>query len=234
MDYIAGTSMGGLVGGFYATGKPADDLKSIVQSADWSLLLAGGTPYQDLSFRRKEDARAVPNTIQIGLKNGPTLPPGLNTGHQVNLFIDRETLPYSELSSFDGLPIPFRCVSTELVSGKPYIFQDGSLSDAHGTGVVIGETCRIGNRVRIYQGVTLGAKSFPLDSHGRPIKGIERHPIVEDDVVIYAGATILGRITIGKGSSIGGNVWLTRSVPASSRITQAEVRQEQFDQGGGI
>ena len=130
VDYIAGTSMGGLVGGFYATGKPADDLKSIVQSADWSLLLAGGTPYQDLSFRRKEDARAVPNTIQIGLKNGPTLPPGLNTGHQVNLFIDRETLPYSELSSFDGLPIPFRCVSTELVSGKPYIFQDGSLSDA--------------------------------------------------------------------------------------------------------
>jgi len=130
VDYIAGTSMGGLVGGLYATGKSADDLKSIVQNADWPLLLAGGTPYQDLSFRRKEDARAVPNTIQIGLKNGPTLPPGLNTGHQVNLMIDRETLPYSEVPSFNDLPIPFRCVSTELVSGKPYIFQDGSLSDA--------------------------------------------------------------------------------------------------------
>ncbi len=130
VDYIAGTSMGGLVGGLYATGKSADDLKSIVQNADWPLLLAGGTPYQDLSFRRKEDARAVPNTIQIGLKNGPTLPPGLNTGHQVNLLIDRETLPYSEVPSFNDLPIPFRCVSTELVSGKPYIFQDGSLSDA--------------------------------------------------------------------------------------------------------
>jgi len=130
VDYIAGTSMGGLVGGLYATGKSADDLKSIAQEAAWPLLLGGGTPYQDLTFRRKEDARAVPNTIQIGLKNGPTLPAGLNTGHQINLLIDRETLPYSEVSSFKDLPIPFRCVSTELVSGKPYIFQDGSLSDA--------------------------------------------------------------------------------------------------------
>jgi serine O-acetyltransferase len=94
----------------------------------------------------------------------------------------------------------------------------------HGTGVVIGETSIIGARVRIYQGVTLGAKSFPLDEKGNPIKGVDRHPIVEDDVVIYAGATILGRIAIGKGSSIGGNVWLTRAVPPGSRITQADVR----------
>ncbi|HKM79778.1 MAG TPA: patatin-like phospholipase family protein [Candidatus Acidoferrum sp.] len=130
VDYIAGTSMGGLVGGLYATGKSADELKKDVQAANWPLLLGGGTPYQDLTFRRKEDARAVPNTIQIGLKNGPTLPAGLNTGHQLNLLIDRYTLAYSELSSFNDLPIPFRCVSTELVSGKPYIFQDGSLSDA--------------------------------------------------------------------------------------------------------
>ena len=130
VDYIAGTSMGGLVGGLYATGKSADDLKQIVQTADWGLLLRGGTPYQDLSFRRKEDARDVPNTIQIGLKNGLTLPPGLNTGEQINLLIDRETLPYSTIPSFNVLPIPFRCVSTELVTGKPYIFLDGSLSDA--------------------------------------------------------------------------------------------------------
>ncbi len=92
----------------------------------------------------------------------------------------------------------------------------------HGTGVVIGETSRIGRNVRIYQGVTLGAKSFPLDEQGNPIKGIDRHPVVEDDVVIYAGATILGRITIGQGSSVGGNVWLTRSVPPGSRVTQAD------------
>jgi len=90
----------------------------------------------------------------------------------------------------------------------------------HGTGVVIGETCIIGSRVRLYQGVTLGAKSFPLDSQGRPIKGIDRHPIVEDEVIIYSGATILGRVTIGRGAVIGGNVWITEDVPPGSRITQ--------------
>ena len=95
----------------------------------------------------------------------------------------------------------------------------------HGTGVVIGETAIIGNRVRIYQGVTLGAKSFPLDENGCPIKGIDRHPIIEDDVVIYAGATILGRITAGARSVIGGNVWLTHSVPPDSSITQGREQE---------
>ncbi len=104
----------------------------------------------------------------------------------------------------------------------------------HGTGVVIGETCRIGKRVRIYQGVTLGAKSFPLDEHGHPIKGIERHPIIEDDVTIYSGATILGRVTIGAGSVIGGNVWLTRNVQPGSRISQSSFTSERFENGGGI
>lgn len=94
----------------------------------------------------------------------------------------------------------------------------------HGTGVVIGETAVIGERVRIYQAVTLGAKTFPTDDKGNLQKGLPRHPIVEDEVVIYAGATVLGRITIGKGSTIGGNVWLTRSVPAGSSITQASSR----------
>ena len=91
----------------------------------------------------------------------------------------------------------------------------------HGTGVVIGETCVIGRNVRIYQGVTLGAKSFPLDAEGHPVKGIPRHPVVEDDVIVYSNATVLGRITLGKGSAIGGNVWLTRSVPPGSVITQS-------------
>ncbi|UCH64274.1 MAG: serine acetyltransferase [Fidelibacterota bacterium] len=104
----------------------------------------------------------------------------------------------------------------------------------HGTGVVIGETCIIGKGVRIYQGVTLGARSFPLDEQGKPIKGIERHPIVEDDVIIYSGATILGRAVIGRESVIGGNVWLTRSVPPFSHITQAATRQEGFENGAGI
>jgi serine O-acetyltransferase len=92
----------------------------------------------------------------------------------------------------------------------------------HGTGVVIGETSVIGERVRLYQGVTLGAKSFPLDEKGIPIKGVDRHPIIGDDVVIYAGATILGRIKVGARSVIGGNVWLTQSVPPDSSITQGK------------
>jgi serine O-acetyltransferase len=104
----------------------------------------------------------------------------------------------------------------------------------HGTGVVIGETAVIGRRVRLYQAVTLGAKRFPKDADGALVKGNARHPIVEDDVVIYAGATILGRVTIGKGSTIGGNVWLTHSVAPGSNITQAYVRNEMFDGGGGI
>jgi serine O-acetyltransferase len=94
----------------------------------------------------------------------------------------------------------------------------------HGTGVVIGETAIIGDNVRIYQAVTLGARHFPTDDEGNLIKGDARHPVVEDDVVIYAGATILGRITIGQGSTIGGNVWLTKDVPANSVVTQATAR----------
>lgn len=104
----------------------------------------------------------------------------------------------------------------------------------HGTGVVIGETTVIGNRVRLYQGVTLGAKSFPLDDDGNPIKGIDRHPIIEDDVTIYSGATILGRVTIGQGSIIGGNVWLTRDLPPESRISQSRPKTQRFENGGGI
>jgi len=92
----------------------------------------------------------------------------------------------------------------------------------HGTGVVIGETAIIGRNVRLYQAVTLGAKRFPASLDGSLVKGDARHPIVEDDVVIYAGATVLGRVTIGRGSTIGGNVWLTRSVPAGSNVSQAQ------------
>ncbi len=97
----------------------------------------------------------------------------------------------------------------------------------HGTGVVIGETAVIGEGVRIYQAVTLGAKSFPVDGDGSLSKGLARHPVVENGVVIYAGATILGRITIGRGSTIGGNVWLTHSIPPGSHVTQASSLQEQ-------
>lgn len=111
---------------------------------------------------------------------------------------------------------------------------DEGLFIDHGTGVVIGETCRFGKRVKLYQGVTLGAKSFPKDKLGNPVKGIPRHPIVEDDVTIYSNATILGRIRIGKGSIIGGNVWLTHGVPPNSHVTQARLREDAWSDGGGI
>ncbi|HEY2256010.1 MAG TPA: serine O-acetyltransferase EpsC, partial [Variovorax sp.] len=126
------------------------------------------------------------------------------------------------------LPLLARIVA-ELAHGQTGIdIHPGAQIDAgffidHGTGVVIGETAVIGKRVRIYQTVTLGAKRFPTDTEGRLQKGLPRHPIVEDDVVIYAGATILGRVTLGKGATIGGNVWITDDVPAGANVTQASL-----------
>ena len=126
-----------------------------------------------------------------------------------------------------GLPLLAR-VASELAHSQtgidihPGAQIGGSFFIDHGTGVVIGETTIIGERVRIYQAVTLGAKRFPTDENGSLQKGLPRHPIVEDDVVIYAGATILGRVTLGKGCVIGGNVWLTQDVHAGSYVTQAD------------
>jgi serine O-acetyltransferase len=138
-----------------------------------------------------------------------------------------------------GVPLIARMISeiAHSVTGveiHPGAQIGGSFFIDHGTGVVIGETAIIGHNVRLYQAVTLGAKRFPVDENGALVKGNLRHPIVEDDVVIYAGATILGRITIGRGSTIGGNVWLTRSVPPGSNITQAQTRHELFENGAGI
>ena len=95
----------------------------------------------------------------------------------------------------------------------------------HGTGVVIGQTAILGKNVKLYQGVTLGAKSFPLDEEGKPIKGIPRHPILEDNVIIYSNATILGRITIGEGASIGGNIWVTKNVPKGAKVIQNRTKE---------
>lgn len=125
-----------------------------------------------------------------------------------------------------GVPLLARIVA-EIAHGQTGIdIHPGAVIGAgffidHGTGVVIGETAVIGARVRLYQAVTLGAKSFPTDAAGQPRKGLPRHPIVQDDVVIYAGATVLGRVTLGHGASIGGNVWLTHDVAPGAHITQA-------------
>ena len=135
-----------------------------------------------------------------------------------------------------GLPLLARIVA-ELAHGATGIdIHPGARIGAgffidHGTGVVIGETAVIGERVRLYQAVTLGAKRFPTDVDGTLQKGLARHPVVEDDVVIYAGATILGRITIGKGAVIGGNVWLTPDVAPGGHVAQAESREGAFANG---
>lgn len=107
----------------------------------------------------------------------------------------------------------------------------------HGTGVVIGATCVIGNNVKLYQGVTLGARSFPLDGDGNPIKGIPRHPILEDDVVVYANATLLGRITIGRGCVVGANAWVTSDMRPNTRKYKKEKTDNidlEFNNGTGI
>jgi NTE family protein len=130
VDYVAGTSMGGLVGGFYATGMNPEEMETLIKGMHWRKILSDRTPYEDLSFRRKEDQRAYPNSLIFGLRHGLSIPAGLTAGHQIGLIIDRVTLPYGELPSFDVLPVPFRCVATDLVSGKPYVFKDGSLAVA--------------------------------------------------------------------------------------------------------
>ena len=130
VDYIAGTSMGGLVAGLYATGKTPQQLANLVNAQNWDIIIGGKTPYEDLSYRRREDQRTFQNPIVVGLKHGLTLPAGLNAGQQISMLIDHETLPYSQSESFDDLPTPFRCVATELVSGKEEVFSRGSLQQA--------------------------------------------------------------------------------------------------------
>src|SRR5260370_21069589 len=122
--------MGGMGGGLYATGKSPAELKAIVEKQDWDPIIGGQTSYRDLSFRHKEDQRALPNRVEFGLRKGFSLPSGLNSGQGVSLLIDRETLAYTHNASFDDFPIPFRCVATNLVSGKTVVFARGSIAHA--------------------------------------------------------------------------------------------------------
>jgi NTE family protein len=128
VSYVAGTSMGGLVGGFYATGRSPAEIRELINGIDWDQVLSGVTPFRDLSFRRKEDARDFPGQLEFGLRGGLKFPSGFNTGQAVNLVLDEVALPYSEIPSFNDLPIPFACVASDLVSGKPRVFRDGPLA----------------------------------------------------------------------------------------------------------
>src|SRR5215831_18370084 len=130
VSYIAGTSMGGLVGGLYATGHRPTEMRTLIDGIDWDVVMSGEVPFQDLSFRRKEDATAFPNGLQFGLKNGVRFPEGFNSGHQVGLILDSIAFPYSTVSDFNDLPIPFACVATNLIDNKPHVFRSGSLTEA--------------------------------------------------------------------------------------------------------
>src|SRR5260370_29528316 len=126
VSFGAGTSMGGLVGGIYATGRSPAEVRELINGINWDQVLSGVTPFPDLSFRRKQDAREVPGQLEFGLRGGLRFPSGFNTGQGVNLVLDRVALPYSEIPSFNALPIPFACVSTDLFSVKPHVFRDRS------------------------------------------------------------------------------------------------------------
>jgi NTE family protein len=130
VDYIAGTSMGSLVGGLYATGHTPAEIEAFVENIDWNQALSPTAPFRQMSYRRKEDSREYPSTVEFGLKRGIQLPPGLSAGHGVGLIISRFTAPYGELSSFDTLPTPFRCVATDLRKGEEVVFDQGPLFDA--------------------------------------------------------------------------------------------------------
>ena len=128
VDLVAGTSMGGLVGGIYATGRSPEQIQQMIQKVDWDQALSGELPFRDLSYRRKQDAVEFPTRLEFGLRHGVQLPEGFNAGQQVNFILDHVALPYSQVKNFNDLPTPFACVATELNTGKQHVFHDGSLS----------------------------------------------------------------------------------------------------------
>jgi NTE family protein len=130
VDIVAGTSMGGLVGGAYATGETPEQIRTLVEGIDWNQILSDGTPYRDLSFRRKEDRTQYPVSLLLGVGKKIRSQEGYKAGQQVQLLLDKIALPYSQVENFDDLPTPFACVATDLVSGKEHVFRSGSLAQA--------------------------------------------------------------------------------------------------------
>ena len=130
VDYVAGTSMGGLVGGAFATGRNGAELQQLVDGIKWDEVMSGRTPFDVLSFRRKQDARDYPNSLEFGVRNGLQFPEGFNSGQQVSLVLDQIAAPYSKVTNFNDFPTPFACVATDLVSGRPRVFRSGSLGVA--------------------------------------------------------------------------------------------------------
>ena len=130
IDYIAGTSMGGLIGGGYASGLTPDEIQAVMKNIDWDLAFLSDSPYRYKMFRRKEDARAFPGQIDFGLRGGFTFPSGLNAGQQIELILDRIALPHWAVTDFDDLPTPFRCVATDIRKAETLVLESGSLARA--------------------------------------------------------------------------------------------------------
>jgi NTE family protein len=130
IDLVVGTSMGGLVGGLYATGRSPEEIRTLIQNIDWTKAIGGRTPFSELAYRRKQDRIEYPNRLEFGLRHGLSLPEGLNSGQQVGLILDAATLPDYNLKSFDDLPISFRCVATNMNTGRAHVFDSGSLPRA--------------------------------------------------------------------------------------------------------
>lgn len=130
VDYVAGTSMGGLVGGMFASGYSPEEMRALVRDTDWGRVFGPPTTYRHLTFRRKEDQRVFANELELGWHDGVSFPPGFNSGQGVSLVLSRFAAPYAETGSFDELPTPFRCVATDLVSREQVVFHQGSLLEA--------------------------------------------------------------------------------------------------------
>lgn len=209
-------------------------------STGWGEVEAYGETYVSAQNSRREKAAQL---AQAFLKRLPTLRQTLATDVEAAYLGDPAAESYGEVISCYpvikaisnyriahellqlGVPLIPRII-TEMAHSEtgidihPAATIGHHFTIDHGTGVVIGATCIIGNGVKLYQGVTLGAKSFPVDAQGNPIKGIPRHPILEDNVIVYSNATVLGRITIGHDAVIGGNIWVTEDVEPGTRILQ--------------
>ena len=130
IDIIVGTSMGGLVGGAYAGGMTPDEIRQLMRATDWDAMFESDSPFEDKTFRRKQDRRLYPSALEFGLKHGFGMAAGLNSGQQVSFLLDRVTLPYWDLESFDQLPTPFRCVAVDLRTSTVVVLGEGSLSEA--------------------------------------------------------------------------------------------------------
>ena len=157
VDVVVGTSMGGLIGGAYASGMSPAEIRNLLATTDWDLMFLGEVPYQQRDLRRREDRRTYPMRVEFGLKGGFKLPPGLDSGQQVSFLLQRIALPYYAVTSFDELPTPFRCVATDMEKGVPVVLGSGSLS-------------------RAMRATMSLPTAFAPGGHRRPAAGRWRHP----------------------------------------------------------